>query len=71
MTFIWWVGGGVGRIFGGKSTFSKLFWTCLGSVWALFLTLKGPLSVNFQLKRSIIDLENRDFQSKFDPLLTD
>ena len=25
------------------STFSKLFWSCLGSVWALFLTLKGPL----------------------------
>ena len=24
-------------------TFSKLFWTCLGSVWALFLYLKGPL----------------------------
>ena len=24
-------------------TFSKLFWSCLGSVWALFLTLKGPL----------------------------
>ena len=22
------------------STFSKLFWTCLGSVWALFLVLK-------------------------------
>ena len=25
------------------STFSKLFWTCLGSVWALFLASKGPL----------------------------
>ena len=25
------------------STFSKLFWSCLGSVWALFSTLKGPL----------------------------
>ena len=24
-------------------TFSKLFWSCLGSVRALFLTLKGPL----------------------------
>ena len=24
-------------------TFSKLFWSCLGSVWALFSTLKGPL----------------------------
>ena len=24
-------------------TFSKLFWSCLGSVWALFLTLKGLL----------------------------
>ena len=24
-------------------TFSKLFWTCLGSVWALFLASKGPL----------------------------
>ena len=23
-------------------TFSKLFWTCLGSVWALFLYLNGP-----------------------------
>ena len=25
------------------STFSKLFWSCLGSVRALFSTLKGPL----------------------------
>ena len=25
------------------STFSKLFWSCLGSVWALFLALKCPL----------------------------
>ena len=25
------------------SSFSKLFWSCLGSVWALFLVLKGPL----------------------------
>ena len=25
------------------STFSKLFWTCLGSVWALFLPSKGLL----------------------------
>ena len=24
-------------------TFSKLFWSCLGSVWALFLVLKCPL----------------------------
>ena len=24
-------------------TFSKLFWTCLGSVWALFLASKGLL----------------------------
>ena len=24
-------------------TFSKLFWSCLGSVRALFSTLKGPL----------------------------
>ena len=24
-------------------TFSKLFWSCLGSVWALFSTLKGLL----------------------------
>ena len=23
--------------------FSKLFWSCLGSVWALFSYLKGPL----------------------------
>ena len=36
-------GGWVGRIFGWKSTFSKLFWTCLGSVWALFLASKGLL----------------------------
>ena len=28
-------------------TFSKLFWSCLGSVWALFLTLKGLLLVVF------------------------
>ena len=26
------------------STFSKLFWTCLGSVWALFSVLKCPFS---------------------------
>ena len=25
------------------STFSKLFWTCLGTVWALFFALKGLL----------------------------
>ena len=25
------------------STFSKLFWTCLGSVWALFSASKGLL----------------------------
>ena len=25
-------------------TFSKLFWSCLGSVWALFLVLKCPFS---------------------------
>ena len=25
-------------------TFSKLFWTCLGSFWALFSVLKGQLS---------------------------
>ena len=24
-------------------TFSKLFWSCLGSVWTLFSYLKGPL----------------------------
>ena len=36
------VGGG-GAYFWLKSTFSKLFWTCLGSVWALFLTSKGLL----------------------------
>ena len=24
-------------------TFSKLFWSCLGGVWALFFTLKGLL----------------------------
>ena len=24
-------------------TFSKLFWSCLGSVWALFLVLKDAL----------------------------
>ena len=29
-------------------TFSKLFWSCLGSVWALFSTLKGPLLVVFE-----------------------
>mgnify|MGYP001790979268 CR=1 FL=1 len=28
-------------------TFSKLFWSCLGSVWALFLTLKDLLLVVF------------------------
>ena len=25
-------------------TFSKLFWTCLGSVWPLFMVLKCPFS---------------------------
>ena len=34
-------------IFGVKKvvfwTFSKLFWSCSGSVWALFSALKGPL----------------------------
>ena len=38
-------------IFGIKKdvfwTFSKLFWSCLRSVWALFLTIKGPLLVLF------------------------
>ena len=29
-------------------TFSKFFWSCLGSVWALFSTLKGPLLVVFE-----------------------
>ena len=29
-------------------SFSKLFWSCLGSVWALFSTLKGPLLVVFE-----------------------
>ena len=28
-------------------TLTKLFWSCLGSVWALFLTLKGLLLVVF------------------------
>ena len=28
-------------------TFSKLFWSCLGSVRALFSTLKGPLLCAF------------------------
>ena len=40
MTFIWW-GGGV--FFGWKYTFSKLFWTCLGSIWAFFLPSKSLL----------------------------
>ena len=31
------------------STFSKLFVSCLGSVWAFFSVLKGPLVVVFQL----------------------
>ena len=38
-------------IFGIKKdvfwTFSKLFWSCLRSVWALFLTIKGLLLVLF------------------------
>ena len=28
-------------------TFSKLFWSCLGSVWALFLDLKDKLLGDF------------------------
>ena len=32
-------------------TFSKLFWSCLGSVWALFLTLKGLLLVVFSARK--------------------
>ena len=32
-------------------TFSKLFWSCLGSVWALFSTLKGPLLGVFSARK--------------------
>ena len=48
-------------------TFSKLFWRCLGSVWALFSVLKGQLLVVFLAPN---DLENPDYPSKFDPSLT-
>ena len=32
-------------------TFLKLFWSCLGSVWALFSTLKGPLLGVFSTRK--------------------
>ena len=43
--------GSISTSYGSKKvvfwTFLKLFWSCLGSVWALFSTLKGPLCVYF------------------------
>ena len=44
-------------------TFSKLFWSYVGSVWAFFFVLKGPLCVYFLLQRSINNLENLDFKN--------
>ena len=32
-------------------TFSKLFWSCSGSVWALFLTLEGLLLGVFSARK--------------------
>ena len=32
-------------------TFSKLFWSCLGSIRALFLDLKGPLLGVFSARK--------------------
>ena len=32
-------------------TFSKLFWSCLRSVWALFLDLEGPLLGVFSARK--------------------
>ena len=31
--------------------FSKLFWSCLGIVWALFLNLKGLLLIAFLARK--------------------
>ena len=42
--------------------FSKLFWSCLGSVWALFLTLKGLLLGYFYFEGSINDPKIIDFR---------
>ena len=55
--------------FGGQNvifwTFSKLFWSCLGSVRALFLDLKGHILAVFLAQSLIIDLESRFFFFKF------
>ena len=46
------VGGGGGGVFLGEiSIFSKLSWTCLRSVWALFVTLKVHLGIYFSARR--------------------
>ena len=39
-------------------TFSKLFWTCLGSVWAFFWLQRAYSWVYSELERSLNDLEN-------------
>ena len=46
------------------STFSKMFWTCLGSVWAFFLPQRAYSWVYFELQRSRNNPENRNFGSK-------
>ena len=52
MTHFWHLRGSFLTIFGGQQsrfwTFSKLFWSCLVSVWALFLILNGNFQVYFQ-----------------------
>ena len=44
-------------------TFSKFFKSCLGSVYALFSTIKVYFWVYFQLQRLINDPKNWNFQS--------
>ena len=41
-------------------TFSKFFWTCLGSVWVLLLALIALLWVYIQLQKEINNPKNRN-----------
>ena len=63
VTFIWWEGGGA--YFWVKIwLFSKLFGSCLRSIWVLLKTLKAYLRVYFWLERLRNDPQTRDFRSK-------
>ena len=57
------------KIFGVKkvdfTTFSKLFRSCSGVVWALFSALTGPFCIYFLLERLISDPKNRNLGSNF------